>query len=97
MLNLNKIGAKIKNHNFIELYKQNEKKKSRIIQNFDSLKTNSLPMFVYTHTQKKKKKKKIYRISISWTPLKMHSKQKQIPISISIIQIILYQIFELET
>ena len=54
MLNLNKIGAKIKNHNFIELYKQNEKKKSRIIQNFDSLKTNSLPMFVYTHTQKKK-------------------------------------------
>ena len=95
MLNLNKIGAKIKNHNFIELYKQNEKKKSRIIQNFDSLKTNSLPMFVYTHNQKKKKN--IYRISISWTPLKMHSKQKQIPISISIIQIILYQIFELET
>ena len=55
LLNLNKIGAKIKNHNFIELYKQNEKKKSRIIQNFDSLKTNSLPMFVYTHNQKKKK------------------------------------------
>ena len=55
LLNLNKIVAKIKNHNFIELYKQNEKKKSRIIQNFDSLKTNSLPMFVYTHNQKKKK------------------------------------------
>ena len=55
LLNLNKIGAKIKNHNFIELYKQNEKKKSRIIQNFDSLKTNSLPMFVYTHPKKKKK------------------------------------------
>ena len=55
LLNLNKIVAKIKNHNFIELYKQNEKKKSRIIQNFDSLKTNSLPMFVYTHPKKKKK------------------------------------------
>ena len=27
LLNLNKIVAKIKNHNFIELYKQNEKKK----------------------------------------------------------------------
>ena len=55
MLNLNKIGAKIKNHNFIELYKQNEKKKSRIIQNFDSLKTNSLPnVCLYTHPKKKK-------------------------------------------
>ena len=36
LLNLNKIVAKIKNHNFIELYKQNEKRKekSRIIQKF---------------------------------------------------------------
>ena len=29
LLNLNKIVAKIKNHNFIELYKQNEKKKEQ--------------------------------------------------------------------
>ena len=29
LLNLYKIVAKIKNHNFIELYKQNEKKKEQ--------------------------------------------------------------------
>ena len=89
LLNLNKIVAKIKNHNFIELYKQNEKKK-RKEQNNPKISIHwKLILYpcLFIHTQKKKKKN--YRISISWTPLKMHGKQKQIPISISIIQIIL--------